>query len=116
MRISDWSSDVCSSDLQCIPADFPPSIEQRVQPKRIRCLPEEIAFGNEAMKFAVPIHHRQRADVVVTHASDCFRQGPFWGDGGGPECHSVARFHAIAPSAFTSTSPLQSFNLTIGVV
>src|SRR3546814_21133069 len=102
MRISDWSSDVCSSDIQCIPADFPPSIEQRVQPKRIRCLPEEIAFGNEAMKFAVPIHHRPRADVVVTHASDCFRQGTFGGDGGRPECHDVARFPALCPSAFKS--------------
>src|SRR3546814_7758476 len=69
MRISDWSSDVCSSDL-CIPSDLPPSIEQRVQPKRIRCLPEKIAFGNEAMKFAVPIHHRQRADRSEEHTSE----------------------------------------------
>src|SRR3546814_11801070 len=68
------------------------------------------------MKFAVPIHHRQRADVVVTHASDFFRQGTFWGDGGRPECHDVARFHALGPSAFKSSSSLKSCTLPISLV
>src|SRR3546814_5719606 len=70
MRISDWSSDVCSSDLNILSASQP----------------ETVVPALAATEIDLPGRYRlpEKGIALVPHADgNCYRQGFFLGDGTG---------------------------------
>src|SRR3546814_14823834 len=49
MRISDWSSDVCSSDLACFPEEAPAKHDQRAEVNRTHHIRNTPKFARSAM-------------------------------------------------------------------
>src|SRR3546814_1849719 len=54
MRISDWSSDVCSSDLQ-------------ISGLRFIGVKGDIGLRNDAAALALIIHHREATNLIILH-------------------------------------------------
>src|SRR3546814_17860101 len=88
MRISDWSSDVCSSDLALPAPSYRPFLPKRVLEDKILSAAqlETIVHALAATEIELPGRYRlpeKGIELVPQADGNCYRQRFFLGDGTG---------------------------------
>src|SRR3546814_8473606 len=113
MRISDWSSDVCSSDLQRHDARIDAE-EQCNSAKRFRChhqISDEPWYADRLEE----LRRSGRREHEDLHACMCEEEAAKGGTQHRGTDHSGVDFHSIAPSTRPMTKALPSVAMSVAV-